>query len=102
MSKDSSVKYYQKKTKKGFKKKLGKGIKIFLKKERRKNKNMVINDIKIFLMMTSKYYNIITILLLNYYYNIIKNGKTKPLPKQKVKNVFPKHIKQYFKDFCFQ
>ena len=50
MSRDSSTKHYQK-NKERLQKKLMKSIKIFLKEERTKSKNMVANDIKIFLNM---------------------------------------------------
>ena len=46
MSKDSSVKYYQD-NKERLQKKLGKNIKAFLKKKRKKNDNLVVNDTKI-------------------------------------------------------
>ena len=52
MSKDSSAKYYQKK--KGFRKKLVKGIKIFLKKRKTECENMGVNDINIFLKTKNK------------------------------------------------
>ena len=47
MYKNSSAKYYQKKTKKSFRKKLMKAIKIFLKKRKAKSNKMVANDLKI-------------------------------------------------------
>ena len=46
MSKDSSAKYYQ--DKKGYKKRLMKDIKVFLKKKKKKSKYMITNNIKIF------------------------------------------------------
>ena len=55
MSTNSSAKYYQKKTKKGFKK-IAKGIRIFLKKKKIKSGNMVADDIKISQKMKNKGY----------------------------------------------
>ena len=53
MSKDSSARYLEKQRK--IKKKLVKGIKIFLKKKKKtKSKNKVTNDIKIFLSVKNK------------------------------------------------
>ena len=46
--------YYKKKTKKGFQKRLVKGTKIFLKKKKTKNTNMVMSDIEIFLKKKRK------------------------------------------------
>ena len=43
-----TVNIYQK-TKKGFKKRLVKGIKVFLKKRKTKSVNMLVNDVEIFL-----------------------------------------------------
>ena len=54
MSKDSSVKDYHK-NKERLQKKLVRGIKIFLKKRKMKNHNMVANNIKTFLKMNVKY-----------------------------------------------
>ena len=47
MSKDLSAKYYQS-NKERLQKKLVKGIKDFLKKEKKKRNNMVVNDQKIY------------------------------------------------------
>ena len=52
MPKDSSVKHYVKKER--LQKKAKKGTKIFLKRKKTKNENMVANDIKIFLNMKKK------------------------------------------------
>ena len=52
MSKDSSARYLEKQRK--IKKKLVKGIKIFLKKKSTKSKNKVTNNIKIFLSVKNK------------------------------------------------
>ena len=49
-----STEYYKKKTKKGFKKRPMKGIKIFQKKIKTKSENMIVNDIEIFLKMKHK------------------------------------------------
>ena len=46
--------HYQKKTKKSFQKRLVKGIKIFLKKKKKRSVNMVVNDIKFFSRMKNK------------------------------------------------
>lgn len=54
MSKNSSANFYQKNKEKVRKKKLGKGIKIFLKKRKTKSDNMVANDTKSLQMMRSK------------------------------------------------
>ena len=47
MSKDSSVRYYQKNNKKRLKKSLAKDIKIFLKKKKTKSEIMAVNDVRI-------------------------------------------------------
>ena len=47
MFQKSSAKYYQKKNKERFRKKLVKGIRIFLKKRKTEKCNMATNDIKI-------------------------------------------------------
>ena len=73
MSKDSLARYYQK-SKKTFKKRLMKGIKIFLKKRKTESENMVANDIKISLNMKSKD-------LLSTEKDIVKFRKIKPLHK---------------------
>ena len=52
MSKDSSARYLEKQRK--IKKKLVKGIKIFLKKKSTKSKNKVTNNIKISLSVKNK------------------------------------------------
>ena len=62
------TRYYQKtkkktttkknKTKKGFEKRLMKGIKIFLRKKKSKSENMVVNNIEIFLKQKKKIINI--------------------------------------------
>ena len=54
MSKNSLAKYYPKKTKKGFNKKLVKCIKIFLKERKTKSKNMVVSDTRISQQMKRK------------------------------------------------
>ena len=46
------------KTKKGFEKRLMKGIKIFLRKKKSKSENMVVNNIEIFLKQKKKIINI--------------------------------------------
>ena len=53
MSKDSSAKYYQN-NKERLQKKLMKDIKLFLKKEKKKSNNMVVNDAKVYQMMKNK------------------------------------------------
>ena len=53
MSKDSSAKYYQT-IKKDYKKKLVKHIKVFLKKKKKKNVNMAVNNTKIYQKMKNK------------------------------------------------
>ena len=55
MSRESSARYYQKNDENIFKS-LVIGTKIFLKTEKTKNKNMVVNDIKIAQKMTNKSY----------------------------------------------
>ena len=54
MSRDSSAKYYIKNLKKGYKKRLVKGIKIFLEKNKYKSEIMITNNIKIVLKTKSK------------------------------------------------
>lgn len=54
MSRDSSAKYYIKKLKKDYKKRLVKGIKIFLEKNKYKSEIMITNNIKIVLKTKSK------------------------------------------------
>ena len=53
MPRDSLVKYYQK-IKKGFKTNFVKSIKIFIKKKKTRNDNMVVKDIKICLKAKNK------------------------------------------------
>ena len=54
MSKDSSAKCYQNNKERLQKKKLVKTIKVFLKKEKKKSVNMVVNDTKIYQKMKNK------------------------------------------------
>ena len=54
MSRDSSAKYYIKNLKKDYKKRLVKGIKIFLEKNKYKSEIMITNNIKIVLKTKSK------------------------------------------------
>ena len=53
MSKDLSAKYYEN-NKERIQKKLVKGIKVFLRKIKKKSNNMVVNDTKIYLNMKKK------------------------------------------------
>ena len=46
--------YYQKKTKKSFKERVAKGIKIFLKKKQKKTRIVFISDMRIFLKMKNR------------------------------------------------
>ena len=54
MSRDSSAKYYIKNLKKDYKKRLVKGIKIFLEKNKYKSEIMITKNIKIVLKTKSK------------------------------------------------
>ena len=54
MSRHSSAKYYIKNLKKDYKKRLVKGIKIFLEKNKYKSEIMITNNIKIVLKTKSK------------------------------------------------
>ena len=54
MSRDSSAKYYIKNLKKDYKKRLVKGFKIFLEKNKYKSEIMITNNIKIVLKTKSK------------------------------------------------
>ena len=68
MSKDSSAKCYQNNKERLQKKKLVKTIKVFLKKEKKKSVNMVVNETKIYQKMKNKS-------LLSIKKNIIKLAK---------------------------
>ena len=70
MSKDSSAKCYQNNKERLQKKKLVKTIKVFLKKEKKKSVNMVVNDTKIYQKMKNK--SLLSIK--KKYYQISKNA----------------------------